>query len=76
MRDYWLYAVAVAIVLLVLPGCASVRDGMQDDGSMVYTLTPEQVAQCLKEGGCSTVTLQYEQSLVREAAKHFCGVEI
>lgn len=74
-RDMWLVIIAVA--LLILPGCATApKEGRQDDGSHVYILTPEQVAQCEREGGCSTVTLEYERSLVRESAKHFCGVEI
>lgn len=73
------YGLAIFLVVMVL-GCATPptvkNDGLQPDGSMSYTLTPEQVAQCEREGGCSTVTLQYERELVREAAKHFCGVDI
>lgn len=78
IRDMWLTLAALALVVLILPGCATVstRDGLNPDGSMTYTLTPDEVARCLAEGGCSTVTGEYERQLVREAAKHFCGVDI
>jgi hypothetical protein len=65
------------LIVAALSSCASSpKSGPQDDGSHVFILTPEQVAQCEKEGGCSTVTLQYERDLVRQSAKHFCGIEI
>lgn len=71
----------LVVMILLSLGCASTdgfvkKDGMNPDGSMTYTLTPEQVAQCAREGGCSTVTNAYEMDLVRQAAKHFCGVDI
>lgn len=75
----WLFVGLLLVMILLSTGCASntVRsDGLQPDGSMTYTLTPEQVAQCAREGGCSTVTDHYEKELVRQAAKHFCGVDI
>jgi hypothetical protein len=69
--------IGMIILILGIFGCATAPTaGRQDDGSHVFILTPEQVAQCEREGGCSTVTLQYERELVRESAKHFCGVEI
>ena len=63
------------VLILGISGCAT-TDGLQSDGSFTYRLTPEQVTQCERGGGCSTVTLQYEHELVRKAARHFCGVEI
>jgi hypothetical protein len=67
----------IPILSMFLVGCASAPTaGRQDDGSHIVILTPEQVAQCEKEGGCSTVTQEYERDLIRQSAKHFCGVEI
>ena len=68
--------VVLLVVMFGLFGCATTKDGLNPDGSFTYTLSPEQVAKCKLEGGCSTVTNEYEVQLVREAAKHFCGVDI
>jgi uncharacterized protein YceK len=77
LKTFALSLCLIALIAFTMVGCASVpKPGAQDDGSFVYHLTPEQVAQCEKEGGCSTVTLEYERDLVRQSAKHFCGVDI
>jgi hypothetical protein len=51
-----------------------VKAEMKDDGTMVLTLSKEQVEHCKKSGGCSVVTGQYEQMLVEEAIKIGEGV--
>jgi hypothetical protein len=46
-----------------------VKAEMKDDGTMVLTLSKEQVEHCKKSGGCSVVTGVYEEALVEEALK-------
>lgn len=65
------------LLLIILAFPVNAADFQEKkDGSMQITLTPNEMLECAKKGGCVIISLQDIHSLAKNAAAHMCGKSI
>lgn len=65
----------LAIILISFPvNAADFQE--KKDGSMVITLTKQEMLDCAKEGGCALISMKGLQEVAKNAAAYMCGKSI
>ena len=63
------------LIILVFPvNAADFQE--KKDGSMVITLTKQEMLDCAKEGGCALISMKGLQEVAKNAAAYMCGKSI
>lgn len=63
------------IFILALPVSAA-EFQEKKDGSVVITLSKQEMVECAKKGGCVIISISDVQEVAKNAAAHMCGKSI
>lgn len=64
------------LLLFISFNCLAADFQEKKDGSMVITLTKQEMVECTKEGGCVIISMKGISEVAKNSAAYMCGKSI